>query len=98
MQLRVSVAMSQKLTRTSLTGEEKRLIAKRKVETGHSEEIVAAWFKEKCGKEIHRSVVGKAVKAGFHELDLQAPETKRQKRRSPKWPLLDKGLFLWFSR
>ena len=87
-----------KLTRTPLTGEEKRLIAKRKVQTGHSEEIVAAWFKEKSVKEIHRSVVGKAVRAGFHELDLQEPETKRQKRRSPKWPLLDKGLFLWFSR
>ena len=72
--------------------------AKRKVQTGHSEEI-AAWFKQQTGKEeIHRFVVGKAVRAGFHELELEKPEAKRRKRRSPKWPLLDKELYLWFSR
>eukprot|EP00731_Ephydatia_muelleri_P019687 Em0012g512a len=41
--------------------------------------------------------LGKAVRAGFHELELEKPEAKRRKRRSPKWPLLDKELYLWFS-
>eukprot|EP00731_Ephydatia_muelleri_P037165 Em0405g1a len=60
-------------------------------------EHIWAW-KFQTGKEIHRFVVGKAVRAGFHELELEKPEAKRRKRRSPKWPLLDKELYLWFSR
>ena len=73
------------------------LSAKKKVQMGHLEEIVAAWFKQQTGKEIHRSVVVKAVSAGFHELVLESPDYKRRKRPSPNWPLLDKGLYLWFS-
>ena len=63
------------------------------METGHSENVVAAWFKRKTGKEIHRAVVGKSVRAGFHELDIDVPEAKRCRLRGPKWPLLDEGLF-----
>ena len=32
---------------------------------------------QKTGKEIHRSVVGKSVRAGIHELDLDGPGAKR---------------------
>ena len=39
------------------------------METSHSEDMVAVWFKLKTGNEIHRSVVGKSLRAGFHELD-----------------------------
>ena len=85
--------------KTKLTADDKRMIARRKVETGHSEEMVAVWFKLKTGKVIHRSFVGKYVRAGFHEMDIiDGPEAKRCRRRGPKWPLLDLGLFSWFSR
>ena len=94
----IEMSLSRKVTRVSLTGEEKCAIAKRKVQTGHSEEIVAAWFKQQTGKEIHRSVVGKAVRAGFQDMHLGTPEAKWRKRRSPMWPLLDKGLYEWFCR
>ncbi|KAL5475714.1 hypothetical protein EMCRGX_G025561 [Ephydatia muelleri] len=30
-------------------------------------------------------------------MDIDGPEAKRCKRRGPKWPLLDLGLFSWFS-
>ena len=60
--------------KTKLTADDKRMIARRKVEKSHSEDMVAVWFKLKTGKEIHRSVVGKSLRAGFHEL---GPETKR---------------------
>eukprot|EP00731_Ephydatia_muelleri_P020103 Em0012g928a len=73
------------------------MISRRKVETGHSEDMVAVWFKLNTGKEIHRSIVGKCVRAGFHEMDIDGPETKRCRRRGPKWPLLDLGLFSWFT-
>ena len=53
-----------KRTRTRLTGAEKHEIAKRRMQTGHSEEAVAAWFKLQTGKVIHRSVVGRCIKAG----------------------------------
>ena len=33
--------------KTQLTVDEKRIIARRKVETGHSENVVAAWFNRK---------------------------------------------------
>ena len=56
--------------KTKLTADDKRMIARRKVETGHSEDMVAVWFKLKTGKEIHRSIVGKYVRAGFHEMDI----------------------------
>eukprot|EP00731_Ephydatia_muelleri_P018687 Em0011g727a len=59
--------------------------------------MVAVWFKLKTGKEIHRSIVGKYVRAGFHEMDIDGPEAKRCRRRGPKWPLLDLELFSWFS-
>ena len=87
-----------KRTRTRLTGAEKHEIAKRRMQTGHSEETVAAWFKLQTGKVIHRSVVGRCIKAGYHELCLGEPAAKRCKRRSSKWPLLDEGLFSWFCR
>ncbi|KAL5505629.1 hypothetical protein EMCRGX_G007093 [Ephydatia muelleri] len=83
--------------KTKLTADDKRMIARRKVETGHSEDMVAVWFKLKTGKEIHLSIVGKYVRAGFHEMDIDGPEAKRCRRRGPKWPLLDLGLFSWFS-
>ena len=76
----IEMSLSRKVTRVSLTGEEKCAIAKRKVQTGHSEEIVAAWFKQQTGKEIHRSVVGKAVRAGFQDMHLGTPEAKRRER------------------
>ena len=56
---------------------------------GHSENMVAVWFNLKTGKEIHRSIVGKYVWAGFHEMDIDEPEAKKCRRRGPKWPLLD---------
>ena len=84
--------------KTKLTADDKRMIARRKVETGYSEDMVAVWFKLKTGKEIHRSVVGKYVRAGFHEMDIDGPEAKRCRRRGSKWPLLDLGLYTWFSR
>ena len=68
--------MSWKVTRISLTSEEKHLITKRKVQMDHSEEIVAAWFNQQTRKEIHRSVVVKAVSAGFHELELETLKDK----------------------
>ncbi|KAL5489522.1 hypothetical protein EMCRGX_G018622 [Ephydatia muelleri] len=83
--------------KTKLTADDKRMISQRKVETGHSEDMVAVWFKLKTGKEIHRSIVGKCVRAGFHEMDIDGLETKRCRRRGPKWPLLDLGLFSWFT-
>ena len=48
------------------------------METGHSENVLAAWFKQKTGKEIHRSVVGKSMRAGFHELDIDGSECKEE--------------------
>ena len=84
--------------KTKLTADEKRMFARRKVETGRSEDMVAVWFKLKTGKEIHRSLVGIYVRAGFHEMDIDGPEAKRCRWRGPKWPLLDLGLFSWFSR
>ena len=35
--------------KTQLTIDEKHLIARKKMETGHSENVVAAWFKRKTG-------------------------------------------------
>ena len=61
---------------TQLTTDKKRIIARSKVETGHSENVIAAWFKRKTDKEIYRSVVGKSVRPGFHELDIDGPETE----------------------
>ena len=84
--------------KTKLTADDKRMIARRKGEMGHSEDMVAVLFKLKTGKENHRSIVGKYVRAGFHEMDIDGPEAKRCSRRGPKWPLLDLGLFSWFSR
>ena len=86
--------MSRKFTRISLTGEEKHLIAKRKVETGQ--------FRRNSGcmvytedREGDPSIYSRqAVRAGFDKLELETPEAKRQKRHSPKWPLLDKGVVL----
>ena len=46
----------------------------------HSEEIVAACFKQQTGKEIHQSVVVKAVTAGFHELKLETPEANNTQK------------------
>ena len=41
------------IAKTKLTADEKRMIARRKVETGHSEDMVVVWFKLTTGKEIH---------------------------------------------
>ena len=61
------------------------------METGHSENVAAAWFKRKTGKEIHRSVVGKSARAGFHELDIDGPGAQRCRLRGPKCPYLTRG-------
>ena len=81
--------------KTKLTADDKHMIARRKVETGYSENMVAVWFKLKTGKEIHRSV-GTYVRAGFHEMDIDGPEAKRcmQEEGAQMAP----GLFTWFSR
>ena len=52
--------------KTQLTVDKKRIIVRRKMETDQIK-----------GKEIHRSVVGKSVRAGIHELDLDGPGAKR---------------------
>lgn len=82
--------------RTQLTVDEKRQLACQKVQTGHCEELVAEWFKNKTRKEVHRSVVGKSVRAGFHKLNVSSADMKRHRRRGARWPLLDEGLFTWF--
>ena len=47
---------------------------------GHCDELVAEWFKHKTGKEIRRSVIGKSVRASFHELDISPIEMKLNRR------------------
>ena len=78
----VAIAMSRKVTGILLTSEEKHLTSKRKVQIDHSEEIhvVAAWFNQQTWKEIHQSVVVKAVSTGFHELELETPEDKNTQK------------------
>ena len=49
---------------------------------------------QKTGKEIHRSVVGKSVRAGIHELDLDGPGAKLIAGAEMA---LDEGLFSWFT-
>eukprot|EP00731_Ephydatia_muelleri_P033148 Em0025g104a len=51
--------------KTQLIVDEKRIIARRKVETGHSKNVVAAWFKRKTGKKIHP----------FREMETEGVET-----------------------
>jgi len=95
------IAMSHsiaKARRNKLTVDEKCKIARRKVSTGDSDDKVAAWFSQISGKQICRTVVGKAVRAGFHDLSPYDPENNRCRRRAPMWPLLDEGLFSWFKR
>ena len=56
--------------------EEKNLIAKRKVQMDHSEEIVAAWFNQQTEKEIHQSVVVKMSELASMSLNSKHRKTK----------------------
>ena len=94
----MSESQSNAKARNKLTVDEKCNIARRKVSTGDSDEKVAAWFSQISGKHICRTVVGKAVRAGFHDLSPYEPDKNRCRRRAPMWPLLDEGLFSWFKR
>ena len=67
-------AQSTAKARNKLTVDEKCKLARRKVSTGDSDEKVAAWFSQISGKHICRTVVGKAVRAGFHDLSPYEPE------------------------
>eukprot|EP00731_Ephydatia_muelleri_P026385 Em0018g485a len=93
----MSESQSNAKARNKLTVDEKCNIARRKVSTGDSDEKVAAWFSQISGKHICRTVVGKAVRAGFHDLSPYEPDKNRCRRRAPMWPLLDEGLFSWFK-
>eukprot|EP00731_Ephydatia_muelleri_P019447 Em0012g272a len=93
----MSESQSSAKSRNKLTVDEKCNIARRKVSTGDSDEKVAAWFSQISGKHICRTVVGKAVRAGFHDLSPYEPDKNRCRRRAPMWPLLDEGLFSWFK-
>ena len=55
-------AQGSSVRKTQLTIDEKCLIERSKMEMGHSENVVAAWFRRQMGKEIHRLVVGKCVR------------------------------------
>eukprot|EP00731_Ephydatia_muelleri_P011612 Em0006g506a len=93
----MSESQSNAKARNKLTVDEKCNIARRKVSTGDSDEKVAAWFSQISGKHICRTVVGKAVRAGFHDLSPYEPDKNRCRRHAPMWPLLDEGLFSWFK-
>ena len=65
---------------------------------GDTDEKVVIWFSQTTGKCISHTVVGRAVRAGFHQLSPYVPDTTRCRRRAPRWPQLDEGLFSWFTR
>ena len=69
-----------KTSRTQLTGKEKRMIydcSPKKVKTGQSEDKIAAWFKAKAAKKIHRLVVGKCVRVFPTHCRLRASSIPR---------------------
>ena len=81
-----AMSESQSITkpcRNTLTVDEKCNIARRKVFMGDSDEKVAVWFSQISGKHICRTVVGKAVRAGFHDLSPYEPDKNRCRRLAP---------------
>ncbi|KAL5502221.1 hypothetical protein EMCRGX_G008959 [Ephydatia muelleri] len=78
----MSESQSNAKARNKLTVDEKCNIAHRKVSTGDSDEKVAAWFSQISGKHICRTVVGKAVRAGFHDLSPYEPDKNSVRERN----------------